>query len=365
MRATRVALDLDALRHNLSVARAAAPGRKVLAAIKANGYGHGLVRVAQALGRADGFGVACVEEARILRQAGIDQRIFLLEGYFQPEELAEASALDLDCVIHHPAQLDALEADGWEHPIRIWVKLDSGMHRLGLEPEQLPEAVARVEALAGKVELAGCMTHLACADDLAQPGPTLAQLALFQTHTEGLPGERTIANSAGVLGWPASHADWVRPGVMLYGSSPFLGGRGPADHDPRPVMTFRSELIAVKRVAAGEAIGYGATYRCPETMLVGVVAVGYGDGYPRHAPSGTPVLVNGRRVPLVGRVSMDMITVDLRSQPDARIGNPAVLWGEGLPVEEVADKAGTISYELLCGITGRVRVVELGAEVDG
>jgi alanine racemase len=328
-----------------------------MAAIKANGYGHGLVRVARALYDSDGFGVTSVDEALQLREAGIRAPITLLEGFFHPDELPLIVQHRLDLLLHHSEQIDALEQAALHGPIRVWLKVDSGMHRLGIAPEQVARQWQRLERHPA-LEPLGQMTHLATADEPGHPA-TKAQLVRFHATTGALPGERAIANSAGVLGWPESHADWVRPGIMLYGISPFVGGRA-GQHGLRPVMTLSSELIAVNRMLPGDAIGYGGTWVCPEPMPVGVVAIGYGDGYPRHAPNGTPVLVNGRRVPLIGRVSMDMICVDLRSQPEAAIGDPVVLWGEGLPAEEIAEAAGTIAYELLCGVTPRVAVVEQG-----
>ncbi len=356
MRATRVAIDLAALRHNLGRARAAAPDSRILAAIKANGYGHGLVRVAAALDEADGFGVACLAEALQLREAGIRQPIVLLEGFFAADELAAISRHQLITAVHHEAQLTMLEQCRLERPIPVWLKVDSGMHRLGFPPGQVAAVWSRLAACPNVAEVVGCMTHLANADNL-EDAATRRQLTCFAGATAGLPGARSIANSAALLGWPESRSEWVRPGIMLYGVSPFLGGRG-EQHGLRPAMTLSSELIAVNRLQAGDAVGYGGAFVCPEVMPVGVVAAGYGDGYPRHAPNGTPVLVNGRRVPLVGRVSMDMITVDLRGQPEAKPGDPVVLWGEGLPVEEVAESAGTIPYELLCRVMPRVELVE-------
>lgn len=355
MRRTEVSLDLTALRHNLQCLREAAPASRVMAAIKANGYGHGLVRVARALGDVDAVGVACLEEAVALREAGISTPITLLEGFFHADELPLIGQQRLDLVIHHRQQIMQLEDVALSAPLRVWLKVDSGMHRLGIPATEAVAQWQRLSAIAN-VEVIGLMTHLANADDLNDV-TTEQQLALFNEYCGALPGQRTIANSAGLLGWPQCHADWNRPGISLYGVSPFIGGRA-EQHGLRPVMTLRSELIAVNRLRQGDAIGYGGSWRCPEDMAVGVIAVGYGDGYPRHAVSGTPVLLNGRRVPLVGRVSMDMITVDLRSQPEARIGDEAVLWGEGLPVEEVAESATTIPYELLCGVTARVRVIE-------
>lgn len=355
MRPTQVLIDLSALRHNLSQVREAVPGCKVMAAIKADAYGHGLVRAAQVLHDADGFGVAAIEEALQLRQAGIESPITLLEGFFHIDELPLIDEHRIDLVLHQPWQVEALEQARFSQSPRVWLKLDTGMHRLGFAPDKAAEWWQRLEQNRSLISL-GQMTHLACADELGSEA-THQQLAQFTEATRTLDGEKSIANSAGIVGWPDSRGDVVRPGIMLYGVSPLIGGRA-AQHNLRPVMTFSSQLIAIEQHSKGEAIGYGATWRCPETMPVGVVAVGYGDGYPRHAPSGTPVLLNDRIVPLVGRVSMDMITVDLRSQPDARVGDPVVLWGEGLPAEEVAEHAGTIAYELFCGVTSRVRCLE-------
>lgn len=351
MRPAQVLIDLHALRHNLQQVRRAAPGRRVMAAIKANGYGHGLERVAKALGDSDGFGVASIEEALQLRQAGITAPITLLEGFFHPDEIPLIEEHELDLVLHHPQQVEKLLDAAITGPIRAWLKIDTGMHRLGVTPTQTFTLWQKLVEHPD-IDALGQMTHLATADEPDHPA-TLRQLGLFAEVTADLSGKKSIANSAGILGWPHSHGDVVRPGIMLYGVSPFIGGRA-AEYSLKPVMTFRSQLIAVNQIEKGESIGYGGTWRCPEDMTVGVVAAGYGDGYPRHAKNGTPVLVNGKRVPMAGRVSMDMLTVDLRSQPDARIGDPVVLWGRGLPVEEVAEFAGTIAYELFCSITQRV-----------
>ncbi len=354
MRHTQVHIDLPALRHNLLQVRRLAPHSKVMAAIKANGYGHGLERVALALPEADAFGVACIDEALQLRSIGIEQPIILLEGFFHVDELPQAEQYGFDLVLHHPSQVDKLSQHRFHQPIRVWLKIDTGMHRLGVAPEEVAPLWQRLVEHPWLVPL-GQMTHLACADDSDSP-MTEQQLALFASLTAGLSGIQAIANSAGIIAWPSSHVDWVRPGIMLYGVSPLLGGRA-EQHGLRPVMTLRSELIATRTLSAGEAVGYGASWRCPETMPIGIVAVGYGDGYPRHARSGTPVLLNGREVPLIGRVSMDMLAVDLRSQPQAQIGDPVVLWGKGLPIEVIAEHAETIPYELLCGITRRVECV--------
>ncbi|HEY0634077.1 MAG TPA: alanine racemase [Gammaproteobacteria bacterium] len=357
-RPARAVIDLGALRHNLAVARRAAPHSRIMAAVKANGYGHGLVRVARALEDADAFGVAALSEAVELREAGIAQPIVLLEGFFHGDELAHIARLGLEVALHHLPQLEALERFISPAPVSVWIKIDTGMHRLGFAPEQVAEVRERLLSLGERARLRGFMTHFANADD-RNDAMTLRQLEQFTRATVSYAGERASANSAGLLGWPQSHADWVRPGIMLYGASPFIGRTG-VQEGLRPVMTLHSELIAVNTLKAGDAVGYGGSWRCPEPMKVGVVAIGYGDGYPRHVPTGTPVLVNGKRVPLVGRVSMDMITVDLRTQPEARVGDPVVLWGEGLPVEEITESAGTISYDLLCRITRRVPIIEQG-----
>jgi alanine racemase len=349
-------INLDALRHNLGRARAAAPGSRVMAVIKANGYGHGLLRVAAALRDADALAVARVGEGVQLRDAGSHMRVVVLEGCFDEHELAEAAGRNLDLVFHQPEQVRLLQLARAPHAPRCWLKVDTGMHRLGFDLDTAADAYAALVQAARGERRPGLMTHLANADDLADPY-TREQLASFRPLAKRLGATVSISNSAGVLGWPEAHGDWVRPGLMLYGASPFIGGRG-AKHGLRPVMTLRSRLIAINQYRAGDRIGYGGSYRCPEAMPVGVVAVGYGDGYPRHARSGTPVLVAGCRAPLVGRVSMDMISVDLRGVPGARVGDPAVLWGEGLPIEEIAEWADTIPYQLTCGITPRVTVVE-------
>ena len=350
-RPAQAVLHAPALAHNLKRVRELAPGRGVMAVIKANGYGHGMIEVAKALGEADAFAVACLDEALLLREAGIQHAMVLLEGFFSPEEFPAIVRHRLTTVIHHEEQLRMLETDTPSAPLPVWLKIDSGMHRLGLAPDKVAAAYERLKAL--PVELQGLMTHLASADERDDP-TTSQQLACFQKVTASYGEPKSIANSAGILAWPQSHGDWVRPGVMLYGASPFAEQVG-QDHGLRPALSLHSQLMAVNRFKRGERVGYGGEWQCPEDMAVGVVAIGYGDGYPRHAQSGTPVLVNGRRVPLIGRVSMDMVCVDLRSQPQARIGDPVCLWGPDLPVEEIARHAGTIPYELLCRVTPRVR----------
>ncbi len=350
-RITRATIHLDALRANLAAARAAAPASHVMAVLKADAYGHGLLRAAGALAEADGFAVSCLGEAQPLRRAGYGHRIILLEGFFDADEIEAFAADRLDPVVHAPWQLELLAQHPPSEPLDVWVKVDTGMHRLGFPPRELADVRQRLSDLPG-VRGIRYITHLACADVRDDP-TTREQLQCFEAAMAGLEGERSIANSAATLAWPAAHGDWVRPGIMLYGCSPFVDhGEAPA---LTPALTLEARLIAVQEQAAGARIGYGGTFVCPERMPMGVVSIGYGDGYPRRAPNGTPVLVNGRRVAVAGRVSMDMIHVDLRNAPDARPGDRVVLWGEGgLRAEEVAAHCQTISYELLCQITARV-----------
>lgn len=353
-RATRAQINLSALRHNLNIARQTSNARQ-LAIVKANAYGHGLVQIAHALSAADGFGVATLDEAIQLRESGVYKPIVLLEGFNRASDLNLIYAYDLQPVIHCQPQI-ALLAEHAKHPLKLWVKVDSGMHRLGFAPDELTKVYTHLSAMACVQAPINIMTHLACADD-RQSSYNMEQIQRFDRALQGLAeqpqGNISIANSAGTLGWPTSHRDWVRPGIMLYGSSPFLNSQASA-HDLRPVMTLKSEVIALHDFRQGDAIGYGQAYICERDMQVATLAIGYGDGYPRHAGNGTPVLLKGQRATLVGRVSMDMISVDVSHIPDVMLGDEAILWGEGLPVEEIAECASTISYELFCGITSRV-----------
>jgi len=345
-------IDLDACRYNLSIAKKAAPDSKCIAVIKANAYGHGMVEIAKALNDADMFGVARIGEAIQLREAGITVPVLLLEGFSSENELNLVRQHKLDCVIHNESQLDLLEQSTGEK-ISVYLKIDSGMHRLGFNPDDVVDVMQRLKQNTNVNTPVKLMTHLANADD-KQDDTTLKQIDVFYQSIESLSAtETSIANSAGILGWPQSHTLWNRPGIMLYGVSPFIKGKA-SDHNLKPVMTLSSQLIAVKKLNKGDAVGYGGCYVCEKETMIGVVAVGYGDGYPRHAKTGTPVLVKGR-------VSMDMICVDLSlsEQGNAKVNDPVVLWGEGLPVEEIAESADTIAYELLCGVTNRVEFVYL------
>jgi alanine racemase len=348
----RAIVDTAALRHNLGRMRATAPGARVMAVIKANGYGHGLVPVARALAGTDGFAVARLEEGLALREAGLPNPVLLLEGVFSPDQLAIAARQRFDLMVHSVEQLALLEGRVGSEPVAAWIKVDTGMNRLGFRVEDLAAAYERLRRVANVAPDPTLVTHLANADDRLDP-TTPQQLRAFAAATAGLPGERSIANSAALLAWPEAHADWVRPGVALYGVSPFPDGTG-ADLGLRPAMTLQTEVIAVKRVRAGETVGYGGAWRAERDTRMAVVAAGYGDGYPRSVGSGAPVLVDGRRAPLIGRVSMDMLTVDVTDHPGVATGDPVVLWGDGVPVEEIARHAGTIPYELICGVSQRV-----------
>jgi alanine racemase len=347
-RPTRAIIDLAALRANLQRVQACASSQYIMAVVKANAYGHGAVRVAEVLeSNVDAFAVRSLEEALTLRDAGISKPIVLLEGFFRPEELPLIAQGAIEIVMHTGKQLNDLINTPLEKAINVWLKVDTGMNRLGFSPNDI-ETIYKHLKECSQVEEIRLISHLACADDL-EDAMTEVQSDTFVELATALEIESSLANSAGILGWPQTHADWVRPGIMLYGVSPFPKSVA-TEEGLQAVMQLESSLIGINRIKKGDTVGYGATWTSPQSMLIGVVAIGYADGYPRHAPSGTPVLVNGSRVPLIGRVSMDMITVDLRNQPNANIGDPVVLWGKDLPVEEVASLAGTIGYELLCHV---------------
>lgn len=353
-RPTFMKISLSALRHNLKRVRELAPGCSVMAMVKANAYGHGIIRVAQTLGQSDALGVASLEEGIILREAGITQPIVLIEGLFSPEEIAEAAKHRFTLVVHHLPHVEMLEQARVEHPFKVWLKINTGMHRLGIAIPDAEQAYQRLSKADAVQKPIGMMTHFAEAD-AADSEATRQQIELFESATRILAGPRSLANSAAIIAWPDAHGDWVRPGLMLYGASPFHDKCG-SDHQLQPVMTLWSRIIAITPVKKGGRVGYGGTWTAPEDMLLGVVGVGYGDGYPQFAKNGTPVLVNGVECPLVGRVSMDMLTVDLRKQPQAKIGDPVILWGDGLPVERVARFSGTSAYEILTRMTPRPKI---------
>lgn len=344
----------SALASNLALARAAAPGARVWAVVKADGYGHGLLRAAAAFEQADGLALLEFDRAAILRERYPARPILMLEGPFEPVDARQAVRERLDLAVHSAVQLDWIEAASREAgtaPATIWLKLDSGMHRLGFDAEGIEVARRRLEAFANPPPV-GLMSHFANAD---RPGGIESALARIQAVRRGGTEPCSLANSAAVLASPVAHGDWIRPGIMLYGGSPF-DARGAAELGLRAGMTLASELIAVRHIEAGESVGYGATFTAPAPMRIGTVACGYADGYPRHAPTGTPVLVGGVRTQLLGRVSMDMLSVDLEPVPRAGIGTAVELWGDALPIDEVAAAAGTIGYELMCALAPRVPV---------
>ena len=355
-RPTLARIDLAALKHNFAHAKTLAPSSKVMAVVKANAYGHGALGVAQTLEPlADALAVACIDEAQELRAAGVAAPILLLEGVFENSEITLASAENYWLCVENEWQLSCLEKAVLPSPVSVWLKSDTGMHRLGIAPEQTRDAFNRLKQSNNVSDDIVLCTHFASADNLGSD-QTSHQLAQFNSACEGLTAKRSAANSPGILGWPESHFDWIRPGYMLYGNSPFI-----AHHDNtdalQPVMTLTSAIISLRNVAAGEPIGYGATWIADRPSRIATVAIGYGDGYPRLARNGTPVQIAGQRAPLAGRVSMDMITVDVTDLKDTQLGDEVILWGKGLSIAEVASHADTIGYELTTRMPARTRRV--------
>jgi len=352
---TSATIDCSALRHNLQVLKKMAPHSRVMAVVKANAYGHGLIPAARALDGVDAFAVARLEEGISLRNSGIKLPVVLLEGVLDTDQLQAAAEFNFELVVHTREQIELLSAVPAGFQFRIWLKLDSGMNRLGFKAPDFGSALKTLQLNPNVRQPVGLFTHMASAD-LPDRAATQAQLALFAEACRTLPGERCIENSAALLGYPEGLADWIRPGLLLYGVSPLTGSTG-ADFGLKAVMTLRSNLIAVKDVLAGEKVGYGGAWTAKRKTRLAIAAIGYGDGYPRALMSGTPVLVNGERAVLAGRVSMDMIGIDVTDLHScAKLGDPVILWGADLPVEEIAVWADTIPYELLCGISQRVAV---------
>ncbi len=347
MRPARALIDLEALRHNYRLAREIS-GARALAVVKADAYGHGATRCAAALeGEADGFAVACIEEALELRYAGIRKPILLLEGFFEESELGLIDQHQLWCVVHATWQVEAIERARPARPLQVWLKLDSGMHRVGLHPAEYRDAHARL-LVSGKVDKIVLMSHFARADELDCPRSE-EQVALFEQARAGLQAEVSLRNSPAILGWPTIASDWVRPGIMLYGATPFEQDQAEAAR-LRPVMTLESKIISVRELPAGEPVGYGARFVAERPTRVGVVAMGYADGYPRHAATGTPIMVDGQMTRLIGRVSMDMLTVDLTDLPGAGLGSRVELWGRNVSASAVAYGCGSIPYQLFCNL---------------
>jgi alanine racemase len=357
-RPAKALIDLEALRYNCQLANSLSPNSQTMAVIKANAYGHGAVPVAHALtDLVPAFGVACIEEAIELREAGIENPIHLLEGAFSNDEVSIAAEQNFSLAVVNQEQKRAILNASPSTPLRVWICIDTGMHRLGIAPDELTSTyreLAISNNVAGDIVVA---THFACADDL-ENNFTAIQLTRMTQAADELHVPKSFANSAGLIGWPDTRADWNRPGIMLYGSSPFSVPHPDADR-LLPVMTFKSAVIALRDIQPGETVGYAATWKAERPTRIATVAIGYGDGYPLHAPSGTPVLINGQRCPMVGRVSMDMITVDVTDLPSVVIEDEVTLWGVGLSVNEIAACAGTISYELLTRMPRRTPRVYL------
>lgn len=357
-RPTYLQIDLNAARHNLNRVHELAPGCSVMAMVKANAYGHGLVRVAKALDRASAFGVASIDEGLMLRAAGVTQEIILMEGLFAADELTEAAKHNFTLVVHHLPQVEMLEQCLIDRPFRIWLKINTGMHRLGIALDDFTSVYERLMRAPAVEKPIGLMTHFAESDRVGDV-ITRRQIDLFNQLTAGLPGPRSLANSAAIMAWPETHGNWVRPGLMLYGASPFAGTTG-SEYQLKPVMTMWSRLIGISKIKKGAKVGYGSTWEAPQDMLLGVVGAGYGDGYPQFTRNGAAVLVNGVVCETAGRVSMDMLTVDLRACPDAKIGDKVILWGEGLPVEKLAESANTSAHEVLTRVTARPKIQVIG-----
>jgi alanine racemase len=346
-------VDLAALRHNLALARRLAPRARTFAVVKAQAYGHGRLRAAHALREAEGFALVEPEGALELRAAGFRQRIALLEGFFEPRDLPPLVEHRIATAVHDREQLAMLRALPAGAALDVLVKINTGMNRLGFAPGELAAVLAELRANPG-VGAITLMTHFASADEARG---VAWQLERFERAAAGARLPASLANSAAILRYPQTHRDWIRPGILLYGCSPFAGAVG-AEHGLKPAMTLEARVIAVQRLERGDTVGYGGQFEAPGPMRVGVVACGYADGYPRHAPSGTPVSVDGTMTGTVGRVSMDMLCVDLTRLPQAGVGSRAVLWGEGNPIERVAAAAGTVGYELMCALAPRVPVIE-------
>lgn len=353
-RNTRAVIDLNAIAHNFQQVKKRVGQVRIMAVVKADAYGHGLAQVGQMLHHADALAVACLKEACELREAGISTRIVLLEGIHKAQDMARVRDLNLDLVVHHLSQVAMLEQANSGSAVNVWLKFDTGMRRLGFPMEDVPHIYQRLKRCHVVADTMQLMSHLSCADEVDNPF-SQTQNQRFIQAVQGLEGPRSLANSAGILAWPECTHDWVRPGLMLYGISPLPNQSG-EELGLKPAMQLESELISTATAAHGQPVGYGATFTCPEQMPVGVVAIGYGDGYPRHTHPLAPVLIKGKRCPVIGNVSMDMLTVDLRPCPDAKIGDKVELWGQNIAVPEVAKYANTIPWVLPLGLTDRVDV---------
>ncbi|CAM4507832.1 MAG: Alanine racemase, biosynthetic [Legionella sp.] len=353
-RPTHLVVESSALLHNLAQIRRFAPGKKVITMVKANAYGCGIHAVVPVLeGHVDAFGVACIEEAMVIRRLGSRTHCILFQGVFSPDEFKLAAEHQLGCVMHQPHQVQWLLNTPLDKPIKLWVKVNTGMHRLGFKPYELQELMSALQACSWVDKDIGLMTHLACADE-PERAENYQQISLFERISVAGFSQRSMANSAAIISFPQTHADVVRPGIMLYGVSPFAD-KTAIDLGLVPVMRFVSAISAVYDNPSFAQVGYSGVWSSPNPSRIGIVAAGYGDGYPRHIAANTPVWVQGREVPIAGRISMDMLAVDLTKHPDIQPGAPVELWGTHILVERIAQAAGTIAYELLCQISERVR----------
>jgi alanine racemase len=353
-RKTLCTLSTASLLHNLEVIRAHTPKAKIMGMVKANAYGHGIRSVSQRLeGYIDALGVACIDEALALRQARVTTPITLIEGIFAPEELQIAAEQGFPVVFHSDHQIRWLEQTKLSGKLRAWIKINTGMGRLGFSPEAGAIAMKKLSENASIIQPIGIMSHFACADEPEHP-MNANQIAAFTSFAKEYPGEKSFCNSAAIFSFPEMHFNCVRPGLALYGASP-INGKSAASLGLKPVMTFKTELIAIQKFKRGESVGYGANFVCPEDMPVGIASVGYGDGYPRIVQEGASVLVGEERCSLLGRIAMDMAAIDLRYCGEAAVGDKVTLWGEGLPVEDLAEYSNHLSYDLLSGIQNRVR----------
>jgi alanine racemase len=355
MNVVKAVISRSAIVHNYRIINNFAPNSKVISVLKANAYGHGLLEMARTLTESDAFGVARIEEALELRAGGIVKPIVLLEGFFEQSDIEILVTNNIQTVIHSLHQLAMLEQTPLAGQLKVWLKIDTGMNRLGITKEQFEEAYQRLQQVSYVVQPINFMSHFACADDLSNPFTNVQAQQFFQL-VDGYQGELTLANSAAILAWPQTHVDWIRPGLLLYGCSA-VNNRSAKEYGLRAAMTLSSSVIAIKPIFQGQKVGYGSTWQAPNDTELAVIAIGYGDGYPRHAKAGTPVLINGKRYPIVGRVSMDMITVDLGLGHQVNCGDSVILWGEDLPADEIAKWADTISYELLLQLTSRVSIL--------
>lgn len=353
-RPTQAFIDLSALTHNLAVVRQYVPHSRIMAVIKADAYGHGLLPTASALKAVDGFALLEIDAAISLRDAGFQQPILLLEGFFSIQELALLEQYQLSAVIHHTEQV-AMLVGSKRHKLDLFIKINTGMNRLGLTPKQFPLTINKLKEnqCASNITL---MTHFACADDPSEEESVAQQIQCFDAVIKGYDHPHSLANSAAIIRYPKTHADWVRPGIMLYGASPF-SDQTALDFNLQSVMTLSSKIIAIQDLKSGDKVGYHGLFQADRSMRIGIVACGYADGYPRHAPTNTPILVNNQRSRLLGQVSMDMLAVDLTEIKNAELNSPVILWGKEISVDEVAHQAGTISYELLCALAPRVEKI--------